>query len=449
MTDMLVRHLAHNPELLEMPVHRRSRHSVHLRRPDGAIVAEISGAPLHYRDEYGLWRPHDTALRVMGNDFGTAGSKIRVSEDGTVRLLGARFSQRASRFVILDTQTGRVNEIAKIEQGEVVDDSLIGQAGVHQYRLQVWLERTHEELTITQRISGTRAAEWAMLETELTGVDLPDGWLLGQPKFGGFYWLKPICKDATGKTIEARWYAKKEGSKQFLYTGVPVAWLSNASYPVVLDPDLTADLPDTGSVVGGADNYATAHSTGTSYSSGYWSTTGVGQDVSFGHSTNYDCSRVCMRFSTSSLAGLTLIHARLKLAGYYNQYAAQDFDIDITDLDWSDYDPIDFSNADSAYDAALAANKLCTWATAFSVKYGEPGYGVYIESPQLDISRINQSGYTYYGLISSRDVAAIEPIESESAGIGILTNPPILSVTYEELFAGIKYYPGFTGGING
>lgn len=424
-------HLSRNPELARLPVYKRDRHSLHMRQRDGSVIAEFSTRPMHFQNARGIWKPIDTMLKAISGGYGSAGSDVLIGQDGDVQLLGTRHRQRTGRFVVLDTRTGAVASVLAEFGGPLRTEAseAILEAGTYQHRLHVTPTGLREELTITERLSGSSAAEWAMLETEIQGRTLKDGWLDSLNWAGKYRFHAPICTDANGKQIAARWYAKREGGKQYLYTGVPLAWLSAAAYPVVLDPDFSS---------GADDGYVASATTYTSYADARATAAGaytanvliVGQRYVISKTPYWTVNRGFLLFNTASIGSASILAANLKLWTEASSNPLLVADIEITQLDWSAWKPITSGNMEAVYDAALAAPLDCNWQAAGATLSQSTAY----ESAALDADWINRTGYTYYGLLSQNDRDGVDPNGTSEDYVSLQssegTHPPTLRVIY-------------------
>jgi len=113
-------------------------------------------------------------------------------------------------------------------------------------------------------------------------------------------------------------------------------------------------------------------------------------------------------------------------------YSPVDFDVEIVKQDWSAQDPIGAGNMEAAYDNCLAGVLDAIWRNTAGISIGTQ-----YTSPNLDISRINKTGLTYYSLRSSRDKNAVPPTGEDTETIILATanhaTPayrPVLTVLY-------------------
>ena len=86
MSNWVKSFLQDNPDKATWPVFKRAKYSIHLRRPDGKIEANFTGAPMHFQDILGEWHPLDTKLIAIGSELGAPGLPTRIALDGTVRI---------------------------------------------------------------------------------------------------------------------------------------------------------------------------------------------------------------------------------------------------------------------------------------------------------------------------------------------------------------------------
>ncbi len=433
MANWVADHLAQHPDMAALPVYKRARHSLHLQRPDGLIVAQFTGAPCHYLDGTLGWQPLDTRLRQIGNEYGAPGLATRITLDGGVRLDKTAHRQRTVGFVILDALTGKVkSRPLSLPTGRLDGENVVREAGPFRHVARVTETGLQETLTIAQPLSGTSASEWAMLETQVVGHDWPDGWLDAAPVVKGIVFSPPTCIDAKDSVAPMRRYAKKEAGTQYLYTGVPLAWLAGASYPVVVDPDYTGSTSD-GEVSGASTTYATARSTSTAANI-------LAQYMYLGQSRvlvskayTYTCYRAFLRFDTSSIgSGSTVTQVNLTLS-LTSDNSDTDFDVQIIKQDWSgEVELTDTTGKrETAYDNCLSGTADdSTWRNTSGVSANTP-----YASGNLNNSWVSLTGNTYYSLISSRDVASTTPTGYEMVVVASQNNTtsgyrPFLTVTY-------------------
>ncbi|MFA5150981.1 MAG: hypothetical protein WC554_00330 [Clostridia bacterium] len=180
--------------------------------------------------------------------------------------------------------------------------------------------------------------------------------------------------------------------------------------------------------------YSTARSTcNTLYSQDRY-ITGQSQPASL----VYYVYRMFLKFDTSFLAGATIKQANLKLV-VVEDNSAIDFDVVIKKADWSAYDPASDANKENIYDLILSSSAddniwRNTSGLSINTQY---------TSGNLNTAWINKNGYTYYGLISSRDISSTPPNNTVGGGnenvrIASSTHAttsyrPILTVKYDRL----------------
>jgi len=182
---------------------------------------------------------------------------------------------------------------------------------------------------------------------------------------------------------------------------------------ISIDTDFTADTVDR-YIYGSDSDYATARSTAdTNDNTGGFLF--VGQSCSVGgEDTIY---RSFISFDTSSLVGVTVTQANLRLVATYN-YSTTDFDVQIIKQDWSDAGGTDDSNYDGCL-AGTADDSIWRNTSGMSIN-------TQYTSGNLDITYVNVSGgYTEYSLLSSRDKSGTAPSVggSESVVLGSANHP--------------------------
>lgn len=189
-----------------------------------------------------------------------------------------------------------------------------------------------------------------------------------------------------------------------------------------------------GGLYGESGTYSVARSTcNTLYSSDRYSI-GQAQPASL----IYYAYRMFLKFNTSSLAGAVIKQVNLKLVAVENN-STTDFDVVIKKADWSAYDPASDANKDNIYDLILSSDADSNiWKNTSDISVNTQ-----YASGNLNTAWINKAGYTYYGLISSRDISATAPRNDVGGGqenIRIASSihattayRPILSVEWEML----------------
>ena len=196
------------------------------------------------------------------------------------------------------------------------------------------------------------------------------------------------------------------------------------NYPLVIDPDYSADTAD-GVVLGSSTVYATAQSTATNHGTAI-DYIYCGQYYS---SPNYAVHRVFEKFDTSGIPdGDTIIDVTTTWT-VQSDSSATDFDVKIKKCDWSAYDPLASGNRDSAYDdCASAGEDDSIWRNTS----GLSTFTAYA-SGSLSTAWVSKTGYTYYGLMSSREgttPTGNEFIAFNSANHATPGYRPFLTVTH-------------------
>lgn len=431
MTNWVRDYMERNPELNSLAVHKRARHGLHLRRPSGLIEAHFTGKPCHYLDQSAGWLPIDTALLLRGdNSYGAPGVPVTISTEGAVSIDGGTYSQKTSRVGLFTPSNRQFSSKFTVPLGSLSDDSLIADGTIGgaawQRVLRLTEDGIREELTLGSLPTGlgAGATDWLVLETVLSGVSFPDGWL-DEFSADGMHFPLPHAWDAVGSAPECRRYARTTGGVQRLYTGIPVSWLASAVYPITIDPDFAGSTADC-RVYGSDPTYATARSTSTDYNDSL-TTLAVGQIPQNGYVVN----RAFLLFPTSTIgADSTVSQANLKLTAITDN-SVTDFDLQIVKQDWSAQNPIGPSGQEAAFDNCLsgtADDNIWRNSSGLSVN-------TQYTSGNLSTAWIAKTGTTYYSLRSARDYAGITPTVEERLFMASANNAttdyrPVLTVLY-------------------
>lgn len=209
-------------------------------------------------------------------------------------------------------------------------------------------------------------------------------------------------------------------------SGNVFALTKDMSYPIIIDPDYSSSSDD-GGVNSQQLSYALARSTSNSFSySGV--TISLGQRYA---STVYYVYRAFMKFDTAGIPDTdTISQVNMKLVATADS-STTDFDVVIQKYDWSAQDPLSDANREAAFDGCLAATADDNiWRNTSGISVNT----VYT-SGNLSTAWISKTGYTYYGLMSSRDVSATSPTGNEYINIASQNNGtsgyrPVLTVTH-------------------
>ncbi len=179
------------------------------------------------------------------------------------------------------------------------------------------------------------------------------------------------------------------------------------------DFNLPTETGTWGYVQGLATEYASARSSG---NGGIVGLTGsVGQ---FWTGTYYKINRALLIYDTSSLgSGATIAQANLvwttPASATGIDLSTTDFSVTVMKLNWTTFNATHFANIASAdVDGVLLNTADFAYETTFT-------------SANLDTTRINKTGNTTFGLISSRDLSETAPTGNEY----LKDCKPVLSIT--------------------
>jgi hypothetical protein len=448
MSNWVSSHLERYPQYAAMPIVKRVKKGLHLRQQDGSVVAFFTSAPCHYLDPIDGWVPLDTTLLPVSGKHGARGRSERVQLDGTIES-GVGYSQRTTGLVVFNTKTAKVKNVhTTIPSGHIDGDRLVRNTSAGQHVLRLHEAGFRETFSLTAFSGWSVAAhEWLMLETLVTGITLPDGWLSGPLHFAGLAFPTPMAQDASGVTVAMRQYAKKQGNRQYIYTGIPVAWLAVAVYPVVLDPDFTSAYEDNACFSSSGSSWSNARDNmmgGTMYP---FSTPldptmtvgcGYGYDM-FSKNYIYYVSRGYFLFDTSSIGQEAVQTCNLVVTPSSKSYIYQDVDFYVVKQD----SRVIIENVDgwgTIYHETTHSPKDNTWGNTANMIVDQP-----MTSAALDPQWVVTDGITTYTIVGSWDYNNTPP--SEDQRLGIYRNSsmdpakqPYLVVTYGG-GAGVSFVP--------
>lgn len=271
-----------------------------------------------------------------------------------------------------------------------------------------WLCNTN----LTPRIDGV---EWSgeLLETESPIELVADGQVY-------WSWARPTAVAANGKRCYGCLAITSDGGHFRVEALFPLTWIRDAIYPVMLDPDTYYGEDTDGEIYGDDLVYATAQSTADAIYGG-------AANFDVGQTTDYWVMRSFMEFDTSGIAADQIVTKLTLTMTVGSDDSGTDFDVLIHKYDWAS--PLVAGNMEANYDGLLAATAGgVVWRNTSGMDLLTP----YV-SPALDTSWIDPAGMSRYGLISSRDIAVIQPSEDEYINIfsqtaGVVARRPYLTI---------------------
>lgn len=368
-------------DLNKYPIALRTRGGIGYKTPDG-IVSNFVGNPVHYYDNG--WKPitleHNNG-RFEGSEFGWNGDSVTYKKAPLFKTSSITFNGVIHPLNFVRDGTRLVADITGIGTYEI----LFTERGVK------------EVLTIPEPIDGL-----------LT--------------FQSVHRNKPseLYKHDRRIISETRTPMKGE---EYLLT-------SDMKYPVVIDPDYSADSGD-GRIQGSSTSRATARSTATAFGTTETTTSVYARRyVDPDPTVFYMYIRYFVKFDTSGIPdGDNVSSVIMKLTP---TALASNTDIYIKSQNWSAQDPIASGNMDAAYDNCLASSNEGLWAAVSSLTVNAQ-----YSSATLDNSRIDKTGFSYYSLITKYDIDDTNLTVASTYGCTIANQEnataayrPVLTVTH-------------------
>jgi hypothetical protein len=208
---------------------------------DGSNRLEVHGSPIHYRAPDGSWQPIDTSLAATSkagfsraNEHNTLRSYLPGSTDGWVRAESDKgaVSFRPLGAASLATSAG-ANSAAWPGLWRNTSLSLAPMPG----GLKETITLASADVPSTFRFALRTEGLTTRLEADYSVSLLDSG---GNPSL---QIARPWMQDASGKRSYAVAVALRDTAQGSVYTMTPdPAWLASASYPVTIDPTVTAYL---------------------------------------------------------------------------------------------------------------------------------------------------------------------------------------------------------------
>ena len=426
---------------------RRGRKFVEYHDPDtqapNTFTQEISGADVSYQDEQGRWQQLVEDWETDGADgFSFRASrmnhKVRFDSIGAWRWYPRRNVE--TEYLVLNRPQCWLT--ATKRWGNLLVNGI---------------NRENKTITLTSVRNVTRVihSRWNGIKTDwiLLNANAPTRFrqkidLVGITEIAGVLYgadgerlgvLTPTtATDAEGNELPCT------GSYVNGYIEFS-ADVTGAAFPVVIDPDFAGSAAD-GFVSSESLNYTTARNTSADFNITE-TVLYCGQQMP---GTYYYLYRSGLKFDTSTIGAgsmVTQVNLKLVVTAYFNSYEGQSayFDLVIRKFDWSAQEPISAGTRESFFDGCLAADSDdAIWQNSEGLAVNNQ-----YSSGNLSTTWVNKSGSTYYGLISSRDVAGTSPGTGggkyEGFSLGSANNAteayrPVLSVTYTTAAAGNPHY---------
>lgn len=232
-------------------ISKRTLYSSTYRTPKGKVICRYSSQLLNYPDVNGILQPINTELSSDGRgwvashqpnacyfrlDRSTAisignGEEIDFNMNSSIN--GAAYDGNISsvekNMVTLNLADGiqkKINFLLNSIETDYVLDSSIG-----------------TEVTISEQIK--YPSGFKLIPDTMRGTQTPEGWagdyivvsLKDNSEVSRFH--APLCYDSKGNWCIGGYRTQVQNGKVILITSVPLNWLANATYPIVIDPLVT------------------------------------------------------------------------------------------------------------------------------------------------------------------------------------------------------------------
>ena len=441
--------------------------------PNGAYRSIIRARPVHYETEPGArdWQPIDAGLvsgaanwRVDANDWRLRLAKtysgpapVRVMRRGGFdlgwKLAGLAHLSSARAVTVLSPS---VTAVDAERSGQVVTYPGVAGAGID-LRYTVTRHALKQDLVISQAALDALRAELAagghgdgyLVTAYRLDLDAMAGWSVGlaagSETAGGVAiagggltrglpaLARPVATDGAGRTADCLYRRINHGALgPAMLVGVPVAWLADATGPVVIDPTYLGESDD-GYINGSNATYATARSTSASSDTASTSAI-VGQRLIGG--PTYLVFRAFVSFDTSAIGSDVVSAASIYLKAASDS-STDDFDIKVYRYAWVDTLS---TNREANYDGAYGGSATLE-GTLRNTSAGWSA-GTYY-SMALDTAGINASGDSRYTVVSGEDTGNSAPTGSEF--VSFYTQEQ--SGTGDDPYLDITHAPAATGSI--
>lgn len=414
MSSWIDDYLQANPERAASKVIARGAHATHFELSRDVHRAVITGAPQYFRGPQG-WQAFELSLQAdAAGRWGAPGSPARISPDGTLRFEGG-YLQRTLSAGWLDGDAYSPQAFFG-GAGRAQGRSLLREAGVFRH-VQVLTEFGVKEEMHVAELPRHAAGEFFVYETlsdgPTDGLEFPPGSAI----------------DVVGRRFALQRFSQGDVT----YTGLPLAELKQATFPLVLDPTVAlAGHSADATIAGQANTYANARANSSSVDSTYTNLY-IGQAYESAI-PRYYTYRAFLKFSLASINPYAqILAATLDLACLGDFSTLSDFDVQVVKHNWAGQDPLSDANRQAAYSACLSGAQDVVWRSTVG---GLPT-NVRLASPPLATAWFTPGGTAYYSLRGSRDAAGQAPpangneyITIGSATHGTAAYRPVLTVDY-------------------
>ncbi len=262
MTTWIADYLEKNADMSRRAVLLRAETATHFALAPGLARAVITGAPQYFRLGR-AWRAFDLTLREDSSGrLGADGSAIRLRGDGLVTVPGKGYWQHTLSVGTLSA--GKYSKFSDLPGGRPAAGRLVRAAGAFRHELILSEGGIKEQLIVLEQLPGL-AGDYFVYETAVPPGIFPLGALRGDFVAGGLRFPAGRAIDAAGRIFALERFVTAYGESQRVYTGLPLATMQAAAYPLLLDPtiNVSATTAD-GEVRGQAGTYAAARTTSTS-----------------------------------------------------------------------------------------------------------------------------------------------------------------------------------------
>lgn len=363
-------------DLNQYPIALRTRGGIGYRKPNGEIVSNFVGHPVHYFDN-GLWKPITLQPHpngdFEGSDFSWRGKQVFYKGK-------TLFEPRAVMF------NGVRHNLFLRQDGNRIVADLNFEGSAAQYEVIFTEKGVKELLTIFEPVEG-------LVEFDVPHASKPDGLYKKD---------RHIIGGISGESFQLT---------------------ANMTYPLVIDPDYSGHTSD-GYVYGSDAVYATARSTSITSQDGSVS-------LNIWNETGYQVRRSYVKFDTAGIPDTDVVSAVVMSLYCTGKNTTVNWDVLIVKQDWSAQDPMGAGNREALFDNALtAALDDNIWQNTSAVTASNR-----YSSGALNTSWVIKTSYTYYSLVNANDRNNSAPTTNQEIDIasqdhGTAGNRPYLTVTH-------------------
>lgn len=243
MTSFVQKLLAYD-NVSTLPIIERTHSTIKFRKDADTVSHVLGPGRIHYF-ENGQVHEVDTDLVNYGSYYSAGGMAVRIFADGRVGWLDKQLLVKTVGVGMYLPATNNLTVLQLFNNdGVSSNNSLVREEGI--YKHEILLDsRGHakEELTIASKPDLSAGDYFVIATRVLSPGNFPVSTFNTGDRFEDIGFLAGNSWDADGNHIKNYQKAIQYNGNIYIVSGIPAAWLDQATYPVVIDPTYDWDTP--------------------------------------------------------------------------------------------------------------------------------------------------------------------------------------------------------------